>query len=160
MQTSAEAPLAEPRATPAKPGAAAVATRALGHSFGALEVIERLDLRVEAQEVVGIVGPSGCGKSTLLELVSGLAEPTHGEVSVDGAGSPEGRLRSCAYMPQRDLLLPWLAAIDNAGIAVRNRGESRAAARALAAPLFDRVGLGGFEAARPTELSGGMPQRL
>jgi NitT/TauT family transport system ATP-binding protein len=63
-------------------------------------------------------------------------------------------------MPQRDLLLPWLAAIDNAALAPRNRGASRAAARAQAAPLFARFGLEGFAAARPSELSGGMRQRV
>ena len=66
----------------------------------------------------------------------------------------------CAYMPQRDLLLPWLSALDNAALAPRNRGASRAAARAAAAPLFERFGLAGFERARPDELSGGMRQRV
>ena len=63
-------------------------------------------------------------------------------------------------MPQRDLLLPWLTALDNAALAPRNRGASRADARAEAAPLFERFGLAGFEAARPAELSGGMRQRV
>jgi len=63
-------------------------------------------------------------------------------------------------MPQRDLLLPWLAAIDNAAIALRNRGASRAAARNAAHPLFERFGLAGFERSRPAELSGGMRQRI
>jgi NitT/TauT family transport system ATP-binding protein len=63
-------------------------------------------------------------------------------------------------MPQRDLLLPWLRAIDNAGLALRNRGLPRRAARRAAAPLFERFGLAGFEHARPHELSGGMRQRV
>jgi NitT/TauT family transport system ATP-binding protein len=63
-------------------------------------------------------------------------------------------------MPQRDLLLPWLRAIDNAAIALRNRGLGRAEARAAAAPLFGRFGLAGFEMTRPGELSGGMRQRV
>ena len=63
-------------------------------------------------------------------------------------------------MPQRDLLLPWLTAIDNAALAPRNRGASRAAARRAAHPLFERFGLAGFERARPSELSGGMRQRI
>jgi NitT/TauT family transport system ATP-binding protein len=63
-------------------------------------------------------------------------------------------------MPQRDLLLPWLAAIDNASLAPRNRGASRDLARAQAAPLFERFGLAGFERARPAALSGGMRQRV
>ncbi len=63
-------------------------------------------------------------------------------------------------MPQRDLLLPWYSAIDNAALALRNRGMKRAEARAEAAELFDRFGLAGFERSRPGELSGGMRQRV
>jgi len=63
-------------------------------------------------------------------------------------------------MPQRDLLLPWLSAIDNAALAPRNQGMSRAVARRAAHPLFERFGLAGFERSRPTELSGGMRQRI
>jgi NitT/TauT family transport system ATP-binding protein len=135
-------------------------TTGLGHAFGDLEVIENLDLLAMPHEVLGLVGPSGCGKSTLLELIAGLLEPSRGEVAVNGGLSPGERLAHCAYLPQRDLLLPWLSAIDNAGLALRNRGSSRAEARSQAAPLFERFGLGGFERARPSELSGGMRQRV
>jgi NitT/TauT family transport system ATP-binding protein len=123
-------------------------------------VIERLDAFARAGEVVGLVGPSGCGKSTLLELIAGLRRPTSGSIAVDGLDSAPQRLSRCAYMPQRDLLLPWLSAIDNAALAPRNRGASRTAARAAAAPLFERFGLTGFEDSRPAELSGGMRQRV
>ncbi|HEY7152298.1 MAG TPA: ABC transporter ATP-binding protein [Solirubrobacterales bacterium] len=132
----------------------------MAHAFGELRVIERLELVVEPGEVLGVVGPSGCGKSTLLELVSGLREPSAGAIAVGESGSSAGRLARCAYMPQRDLLLPWLTAIDNAALAPRNRGASRAEARRTAHPLFERFGLAGFERARPSELSGGMRQRV
>ncbi len=134
--------------------------RDLGHSFGELQVIERLELAVAEGEVLGVVGPSGCGKSTLLELVGGLRQPSRGSIEVDGAGASGERLARCAYMPQRDLLLPWLTAIDNAGLAPRNRGATRAEARRMAHPLFERFGLAGFERSRPSELSGGMRQRI
>jgi ABC-type nitrate/sulfonate/bicarbonate transport system ATPase subunit len=170
MHTTREAPLAEPHPIwrpsgkaerPLAGGApAAVAARALGHSFGDLRAIDRIDVEVRAGEVVGVVGPSGCGKSTLLELFSGLREPTTGSVEVEGERSAARRLDRCAYMPQRDLLLPWMRAIDNAALALRNRGVPRRAARRAAAPLFERFGLAGFERARPTELSGGMRQRV
>ena len=130
----------------------------LGHAFGDLEVIDTLGLSVAAGEAVGVVGPSGCGKSTLLELICGLLEPSAGSVKV--AGRAGERLARCAYMPQRDLLLPWLAAIDNASLAPRNRGLARRDARAEALPLFRRFGLAEFAAARPRELSGGMRQRV
>lgn len=138
----------------------AVTIRALGHAYGELRTIEGLDLEVAPHTVVGLVGPSGCGKSTLLELICGLLEPDVGTVAVDGAEGTGERLAHCAYMPQRDLLLPWYSALDNAALALRNRGAGRVAARREAAELFTRFGLGGFEAARPEELSGGMRQRV
>jgi ABC-type nitrate/sulfonate/bicarbonate transport system ATPase subunit len=63
-------------------------------------------------------------------------------------------------MPQRDLLLPWSSALDNAGLALRARGVSRSRARAKAAPWLARFGLAGFEQTRPAGLSGGMRQRV
>src|SRR6266511_1729703 len=160
-----EAPVAEPQPLSASDHAApgggtAVAVRALRHAYGELAVIESLDLSAAPHDVVGIIGPSGCGKTTLLELIAGLQRATTGEIVVAGEHAPRSRLASCAYMPQRDLLLPWLPAIDNAALALRNRGRRRAAARRAAAPLFERFGLAGFELARPGELSGGMRQRV
>jgi len=107
-----------------------------------------------------VVGPSGCGKSTLLELVAGLQEPDGGTIEVAGASAAEHRRRSCSYMPQRDLLLPWRDALGNAALALECQGVPRGEARRRAAPLLERFGLGGFEAARPAELSGGMRQRV
>jgi ABC-type nitrate/sulfonate/bicarbonate transport system ATPase subunit len=134
--------------------------RGVGHSYGELRSLDFLDLEVNAHGVVGLVGPSGCGKSTLLELICGLREQNAGQVEVEGETTAEGRLSRCAYMPQRDLLLPWYSAIDNAALALRNQGMRRQAARDAAVALFDRFGLAGFEAARPDELSGGMRQRV
>ncbi len=122
----------------------------VARSFGQLRALEELSLHVAPHEVVAVVGPSGCGKTTLLELICGLQSPDAGTVRADPA----------ALMPQRDVLLPWLSALDNAGLALRARGASRAQARAAAAPWFARVGLDGFEQALPTELSGGMRQRV
>jgi NitT/TauT family transport system ATP-binding protein len=139
---------------------AGVSIRGVGHSFGALRVLERVEIDAAPAEVLGIVGPSGCGKTTLLELVAGLRDPDSGRISIGMMAGAEERLSRCAYMPQRDLLLPWLNAIDNAGLAARVAGASRQEARRRAAPLFERLGLGGFELARPQELSGGMRQRV
>lgn len=137
-----------------------VSLEAVSFAYGETQVLDGLDLHVPPRQVLGLVGPSGCGKSTLLELVAGLHEPDAGSVRVSGAADGPGRLAHCAYMPQRDLLFPWLSAIDNSGIALRNRGMGRAAARRQAASLFSRFGLGGFEHSRPAELSGGMRQRV
>jgi ABC-type nitrate/sulfonate/bicarbonate transport system ATPase subunit len=146
--------------SPAAAPGAAVSIRALRHAYGELGTIERLDLDVPAHGVLGLVGPSGCGKSTLLELLAGLRQPSGGEIVVGGDAAPGRRLAHCAFMPQRDLLLPWLTAIDNAALALRNRGAGRAEARRRAAALFERFGLAGFERSRPAELSGGMRQRV
>jgi ABC-type nitrate/sulfonate/bicarbonate transport system ATPase subunit len=148
------------RVATAFPESAAVSARDLRHSHGELETLAGLDLEVPAHGVLGLVGPSGCGKSTLLELVCGLLEPTAGKVAVGGADGASGRLARCAFMPQRDLLLPWYSAIDNAGLALRNHGDGRSQARRRAAELFVRFGLEGFEQARPRQLSGGMRQRV
>ncbi len=139
---------------------AGLSIRGLAHSYGELRTIEQIDLEAPAHGVLGLVGPSGCGKSTLLELIAGLQEPERGVVEVGSETSAPGRLAGCAFMPQRDLLLPWLTAIDNAALALRNRGVRRAQARDQAGQLFERFGLGGFERSAPAELSGGMRQRV
>jgi NitT/TauT family transport system ATP-binding protein len=139
---------------------APAAVSGLAHSFGELRVIERIDLEAKPGEVVGIVGPSGCGKTTLLELVAGLRPPDGGSISIAGRGDPAERLERCAYMPQRDLLLPWLSAVDNAALALRVAGVPRGEARRRAGEHFERLGLEGFEWTRPGRLSGGMRQRV
>src|SRR5690242_18532565 len=93
-----------------------------GKAFGATVALDGVSLRAAPGEIVAVVGPSGCGKSTLLELVCGLQRPDRGTVNAPAA----------ALMPQRDALLPWLSAEDNAGLALRIAGHSREAARAAA----------------------------
>ena len=151
-----DGPAADVDATPGAP----VELRGLSHAFGDLRVLERIDLDAAPGEVVGIVGPSGCGKTTLLELVAGLRSPETGSAAVGGCTEQPERLDRSAYMPQRDLLLPGLSAIDNAALAPRIAGASREQARAQTAVHFERLGLGGFEDSRPSELSGGMRQRV
>ena len=160
LTTIERTPAAEPGPKSGDHPLAAISLEGVRHAFGELEVLDDLALSVSRGEVVGLVGPSGCGKSTLLELVCGLSEPSEGRVEACGSTDPARRLASCAYMPQRDLLLPWLSAIDNAALAPRNAGASKRASREQAAPLFDRFGLADFAQARPDELSGGMRQRV
>jgi len=137
-----------------------VAADGVRRVLGGRAVLDGLDLRVAADERLGIVGRSGAGKSTLLSLVAGLDEPDAGRIWVDGAADALGRLARCALMPQRDCLLPWRTALDNAGLALENAGHSRREARRRALPLFARLGLAGAERLRPDKLSGGMRQRV
>jgi ABC-type nitrate/sulfonate/bicarbonate transport system ATPase subunit len=130
------------------------------HYFGDLLVLDGIDLSVPARSRVSLVGPSGCGKSTLLLMIAGLLKPRSGTITVGEAAGPPGRLRQCALMPQQDLLLPWRTALDNACLALENRGMSRSAARKRAQPLFEHFGLASFEQSYPSQLSGGMRQRV
>ncbi len=141
--------------------AAGVSLSGVARRFDGRPVLDDLDLRVPLLGRLGIVGRSGVGKSTLLSLVAGLAEPDTGTLSVGGGESARtGRLARCALMPQRDCLLPWRSALDNACLALENRGISRRDARLRAAPLFSSLGLAGAETLRPARLSGGMRQRV
>jgi ABC-type nitrate/sulfonate/bicarbonate transport system ATPase subunit len=126
-------------------------TRTFGDRRGAeLRALDGISLQAPRGSVLAIVGPSGCGKTTLLELICGLQRPDGGTIACEPA----------VLMPQRDLLLPWLSALDNAALALRIAGHSRARARTGAGALFAELGLAGFESARPHELSGGMRQRV
>jgi NitT/TauT family transport system ATP-binding protein len=115
-----------------------------------VQALADISLHAAAGELLAVVGPSGCGKTTLLELICGLQRPDHGSIECAPA----------ALMPQRDLLLPWLSALDNAALALRIARVPRARARERAGALFAELGLEGFELARPYELSGGMRQRV
>ncbi len=115
-----------------------------------VKALDEMSLRAHSGELLAVVGPSGCGKSTLLELLCGLQSPDGGSIVCAPA----------VLMPQRDLLLPWLSALDNAALALRIAGRSRAQARARTTALFAELGLDGFQDARPHELSGGMRQRV
>jgi ABC-type nitrate/sulfonate/bicarbonate transport system ATPase subunit len=144
MRTEVEAPLREPSYVNG------VTVTGVGKAFGDVVALTGVDLRIAPGELVAVVGPSGCGKSTLLELVCGLQAPDTGAVSAPPA----------ALMPQRDALLPWLSALDNAALARRVAGDSRGEARAKAHAHFAAFGLEGFERSRPAALSGGMRQRV
>jgi ABC-type nitrate/sulfonate/bicarbonate transport system ATPase subunit len=157
MQTRIEAPTPEPLSLANTAVAVSGVRRDYRTRRGVVSALAGLDLEVREREVVAVVGPSGCGKSTLLELIAGLQEPDSGSVRVSGA---DQRLDACAYMPQRDLLLPWRTALANAALALECRGLSKAEARRQAAPLFERFGLAEFERSYPGELSGGMRQRV
>ncbi len=141
----------------------AITVRGLEHRFRTrgreVPALAGVDLEVPAGRFVSIVGPSGCGKSTLLRVLAGLLVPTTGQARVSGE-DVVGRPGRIAYMPQRDLLLPWRKALANASLGAELGGLPRAEAQRKARDFFPTFGLSGFEGAWPLQLSGGMRQRL
>ena len=126
-----------------------------------LTAIANLSLTVAGEEFVALIGPSGSGKSTLLDIISGLIAPDAGEVWLDGHAFTAGeRLGRSAYMRQRDLLLPWRTALENAALALEVAGVPRRAALERARMRLPEFGLEGFGDAYPAQLSGGMRQRV
>lgn len=125
----------------------------------AVPVIADLTFSLGAGEIVSIVGPSGCGKTTLLNILSGLLEPTAGQVRWYGK-SVDGMPERVGYMLQKDLLFPWRTALQNATLGLEIEGMARGEAEHRAHVLLDQLGLHGFADDYPATLSGGMRQRV
>jgi NitT/TauT family transport system ATP-binding protein len=118
-------------------------------------IVALQDVRLDLQrgDFLVLLGPSGCGKSTLLRLIAGLDQPTAGNlVWQDGAPSP-GEI---GYVFQDATLMPWASAEANASLNLRLQGRNPKPARAM----LTRLGLAGFESAKPSQLSGGMRMRV
>jgi NitT/TauT family transport system ATP-binding protein len=121
--------------------------------------LQDIDLTVAQHEFVAILGPSGCGKSTLLNMVAGFDRPTRGSVKVEGEEIVDPSPRRCVVF-QEPALFPWLTVMDNVVFGPKNRRQPAAEYRPRAAQIIEQVGLRGFEASYPAELSGGMRQRV
>lgn len=128
-------------------------------SDGVLQVLENINLNVQAGQFVSIVGASGCGKSTLLRLVLGLDSEYEGQILIGGQPiSGTGRDRGIVFQDHR--LFPWLTVAQNVGVALRNSPFNAAQKRDLIAEHIALVGLEGFEQSYPHQISGGMAQRV
>jgi NitT/TauT family transport system ATP-binding protein len=158
---------AEPPARPAParpaPQRGRVLIEDLQVSFGAggdrREVIAGVDLAIEPGEFVCVLGPSGCGKSTLLNVVAGFVAPTRGAVAVDGESVREpGADRGVVF--QQPTLFPWKTVLANVAFGPLMAGDSRPNAERTARTFIELVGLAAYEAHRPSQLSGGMQQRV
>jgi len=126
---------------------------------GDLLVLEGVNLRLEAGQIVGLLGRSGSGKSTLLRLIAGLAEPSGGALSFHGhpiAGPAAG----IAMVFQSFALFPWLTVFENVALGLEAQHMAKAEIRKRSLAAIDLIGLDGFESAYPRELSGGMRQRV
>lgn len=135
----------------------------IAKAFGEHPVLADITLRVGAGEIVSLVGASGSGKSTLLALLTGALRADAGEIRYGGARidpAAMGRDRPFAFMPQRDVLLPWRRVLDNACIGLEVAGVQKRVARERAAALFAPFGLASTEERYPRQLSGGMRQRV
>ncbi len=126
---------------------------------GRMEAVAPLSLTIEAGQFVALVGPSGCGKSTLLRMVAGLEATSGGHILLDGRPvTGPGPERVMLF--QSPALYPWLTTLGNVTFVLTKRIADRAAREALARRYLREVGLAAFEAAYPTQLSGGMQQRV
>jgi putative hydroxymethylpyrimidine transport system ATP-binding protein len=130
----------------------------LAKYYNGQPVFSGFDLALPAGRFQVLLGPSGCGKTTLFNALTGVTPKDAGNITWQRETVPHlGSL--CAYMHQKDLLLPWFSLMDNALLPIRTRGGGMAAARDRAQQLFSRLGLAGYESHRPDQVSGGMRQR-
>lgn len=140
-----------------RPSAPDVFLENVSFTFSGDDIFRSLNFTVKSGEWTCLIGPSGCGKSTLLRLISGsLREGFSGRICFSGNKNHNGLT---AWMAQKDLLLPWLTVIENVCLGARLRGEISDEKRKKAISLLEKVGLGAYSTALPSELSGGMRQR-
>lgn len=128
---------------------------------GEYRALSPISLKIEEKEFVALVGPSGCGKSTILRLVAGLEDYTAGEILMDGQPvTAPGPDRGMVF--QDHALLPWMSVFDNVLFALEcnPRGRSKEECREAAREYLDLVHLSRFADQRPSQLSGGMKQRV
>jgi NitT/TauT family transport system ATP-binding protein len=127
-----------------------------------VRAVEAIDLEVEAGEFVCLLGPSGCGKSTLLFVVAGLLAPTDGKVVLDDTplGEVADLYERISVVFQEYALFPWLSVRDNIEFPLRVRGWNVARRRAQVDKFVEMVNLGRWASKKPSQLSGGMKQRV
>jgi NitT/TauT family transport system ATP-binding protein len=124
-----------------------------------IHALKDIDLDIRDAEFISIVGPSGCGKTTLLKILAGILSRTAGDVTMAGRRL-SGPSRELGVVFQAPVLLPWRTVLQNVMVPIQVQRRDRAIFEARARALIAMVGLTGFEHKYPSELSGGMQQRV
>lgn len=128
--------------------------------YGASQIVlDSVNLTISKGEFVSLIGPSGCGKSTVLKLISGLAVPTSGTISIDGM-TPKNAREIISFIFQDATLLPWRTVQQNVGLGLELEGEAVAKRKEKTSELLELVKLQHMADAYPRELSGGMKMRV
>ena len=126
---------------------------------GTVPALADVSLSIERGEFVSVLGPSGCGKSTFMMIAAGLESQSSGTIITDGAVVSKP-CTNVGVVFQQPILLDWRNALDNVLLQAEGRKSDMTRARKHAVELLESVGLGGFENKMPSELSGGMRQRV
>ncbi len=121
-------------------------------TYGSLNVLQELSFKIGGDDIVGILGPSGVGKSTILKLIAGLEEVSSGKII--------NHAQRVGYVFQEPRLLPWKTTFENVVLPIIGAGIEKQDARERALFFLEKMGLGGFESYFPSQLSGGMLQRV
>jgi len=124
-----------------------------------VDVLDQINIDIKENEFVTIVGPSGCGKTTLLRAIAGLTGLDFGEIKVAGE-LVTGPSPDRAMVFQTFALMPWASVLRNVAFGLELRGVDKSEREEIARGLIVKVGLKGFENSLPSELSGGMKQRV
>lgn len=126
---------------------------------GEITALQNINFKVNKGEFVSIIGPSGCGKSTLLSIIAGLEKKTTGKILIEGEPT-NGISEKVGYMLQRDCLLEWRTVLSNAMIGLEIKGKKSKESKEYVEKLLKKYNLYEFKDKYPSELSGGMRQRV
>jgi NitT/TauT family transport system ATP-binding protein len=123
------------------------------------EAIKDVSFKIDKGDFISIVGPSGCGKTTILSLISGLLKPTSGTILIEN--EPVVKVSTnVGYMLQRDNLFEWLSVYQNVCVGIKINKNNKCLSKEKLKELLSKYGLSDFEKSKPSELSGGMRQRV
>ena len=138
-----------------------ISLKGVGLTFGTHEVLREIDVEIGEGEFVCVIGPSGCGKTTLLRILAGLIRASRGSVNYRGEVQTEPASDiAIVFQDYANALLPWRTAAANVSLALEAAGIPRAERKDRIAALLEKVGLSKHADKYPSEMSGGMQQRL